>query len=488
MHDGDADEATGVTLVRGARWMVAWDAARGGHVYRTDADLAFEEGAIVHVGPGYAGPEPARVIDAGGCMLMPGLVDIHTHLFSEPMNKGMWDEVGSPRLYNTSLYEYLPILRPDAEGTRAAYGVALAELALSGVTTVCDLAPPSEGWLDLLGASGLRVCIAPVFRSGRWLTRDGHSVAYEWDEVAGYRGLERALGEIEAAERHPSGRLSGMLCPAQVDTCTAELMRDAYGEAERRDLRFHTHAAQSLSEFHEIARRHGMTPIEWLDHLGVLTERTIVGHGIFLDDHPWTHWHSPGTDMRRLAERGATVAHCPTVFARRGIALHHFGRYLKAGVNMGVGTDVYPHNMLDEMRLVSYLARVVAENPRDTRAADVFHAATVGGARALGRDDIGRLAVGCKADFVLVDCAHPAMRPCRDPVQSLIYSASERAVRQVFVGGREIVRDGRALTIDYAAASAALEEAQTRALAQIRQLDWAGRGPEAIAPPTFPGL
>jgi cytosine/adenosine deaminase-related metal-dependent hydrolase len=488
MHDNAADKTAGVTLLTGARWVVAWDPETGGHVYRTGADVAFEDGALIHVGPDYAGPPPVRTIDASGCMIMPGLVDIHTHLFSEPMNKGMWDEVGSPRLYNTSLYEYLPILRPDAEGTRAAYGVALAELALSGVTTVCDLALPSEGWLDLLGSSGLRVCIAPMFRSGRWLTRNGHSVEYEWDEAAGRRGLEQALAEIEAAEAHPSGRLFGMLCPAQVDTCTAELMRDAHAEAVRRDLRFHTHAAQSLSEFHEITRRTGMTPIEWLDDLGVLTERTIVGHGIFLDDHPWTHWHSPGSDMRRLAERGATVAHCPTVFARRGIALNHFGRYVQAGVNMGIGTDVYPHNMLDEMRLVSYLARVVAENPRDTRAADVFHAATIGGARALGRADIGRLTPGCKADFVLVDCTHPAMRPCRDPVQSLIYSAADRAVRQVFVDGREIVRDGHVLTVDYAAAAAALEEAQGRALAQIRQLDWAGRGPDAIAPPTFPGL
>lgn len=179
MHDGEADVTAGITLLRGAWWVVAWDPDRGGHVYRRDCDVAFEDGAIVHVGPGYAGAAPARVVDAGGCMLMPGLIDIHTHLFSEPMNKGMWDEVGSPRLYNTSLYEYLPILRPDAEGTRAAYGVALAELALSGVTTVRDLALPSQGWLDLLGASGLRVCIAPMFRSGRWLTRDGHSVAYE---------------------------------------------------------------------------------------------------------------------------------------------------------------------------------------------------------------------------------------------------------------------------------------------------------------------
>ena len=184
MHDEAPDATAAVTLVKGARWVVAWDPDSGGHVYRTDADVAFADGALVHIGPGYAGPEPARTIDASGCMVMPGLVDIHTHLFSEPMNKGMWDEVGSQRLYNTSLYEYLPILRPDAEGTRAAYGVALAELALSGVTTVCDLALPSEGWLDLLGASGLRVCIAPMFRSGRWLTRNGHSVEYEWDAAA----------------------------------------------------------------------------------------------------------------------------------------------------------------------------------------------------------------------------------------------------------------------------------------------------------------
>jgi 5-methylthioadenosine/S-adenosylhomocysteine deaminase len=164
---------------------------------------------------------------------------------------------------------------------------------------------------------------------------------------------------------------------------------------------------------------------------------------------------------------------------------HDFGRYLRAGVNMTIGTDVYPHNMIEEMRLVSYAARIVSENPRDTNVADVFHAATIGGAKALGRDDIGRLMPGCKADLVLVDCTHPAMRPCHDPVRSLVYSASERAIRNVFVDGREVVRDGSLLSIDYASAAVALEEAQVRALAQIRQLDWAARSADEIAPPTF---
>lgn len=484
MGTSTPNPGTGITLVRNARFVVAWDAAAKGHIYRTSIDVAFGPAGILHVGPGYAGAAETT-IDGTGMMVMPGLVDIHAHPFSEPLNKGMWDEVGSPLLYNTSLYEYLSVLRPDAAGTRACYGVALSELLLSGVTTLVDLSVPSEGWLDILADSGMRVCIAPMFRSGRWLTRNGHVVEYEWDEAGGQRAFDHALRQIDLAAQHPSGRLSGMVTPSQIDTCTEGLLRDAYAESTRRAIPFQVHAAQSLTEFHEITRRHGMTPIEWLGHLGVLGPRSIIGHGIFLDHHPWTHWQ-PTDDLKLLAETGTTVAHCPTVFARRGIALNDFGRYRRAGVNMGIGTDVYPHNMLDELRLASYVGRVVAGSPRGASVAELFTAATTGGATALGRTDIGRLAPGCRADIVLVDCTHPAMRPCHDPLKSLVYSASERAVRHVFVDGAQVVRDGQVLTIDYPAAAAALEEAQARAIEEIPRLDWARRDAEGIAPPTFP--
>ncbi len=147
-----------------------------------------------------------------------------------------------------------------------------------------------------------------------------------------------------------------MVVPAQIDTCTAGLLRDSFAEAVRRDLPWQTHAAQSVVEFHEITRRHGRTPIDWLHHQGVLSDRSIVGHAIFLDDHPSTRWHSD-TDLGQLADTGTTVAHCPTVFARRGITLKDVGRYLRRGVHIGLGTDTYPHLMLDEMRLAAYLAR-----------------------------------------------------------------------------------------------------------------------------------
>jgi cytosine/adenosine deaminase-related metal-dependent hydrolase len=472
------------TLIRGASWVIAWDASAKRQVFRRDVDVAFSAGTIVHVGPGFAG-DVTREISGYGVMAMPGLVDIHCHPFSEPLNKGLWDEVGSPHLYNSSLYEYLTVLRPDAAGVKSCYQVALAELLMSGVTTICDLSVPSDGWLDILGDSGLRACIAPMYRSARWYTTDGRNVAYEWDEAGGKRGFDNALRQIALAEQHQSGRLFGMVAPSQIDTCTEELLRDSMAAARERNLSFQTHTAQSLVEFQEMTRRHGLTPVQWMDKLGLLGPRTIIGHGIFLDHHPWTHWPRVG-DLERLAETGTTVAHCPTVFARRGITLRDLGLYRRKGVAIGVGTDVYPHNMLDEMRLAAYLARVMAENPRDTNAADVFHAATINGARALGRDDIGRIAVGAKADLVLVDCTHPAMRPCRDPLRSLFYSASERAVRDVFVDGRQVVRDGRCLTIDYAEAAEALEETQKRAIREIPNLDWAKRDVEALAPMSLP--
>ncbi len=472
------------TLIRNADYAIAWNTIERHHVYLTNADIAFTGNQIVHVGRDFVGTAE-REIDGAGLLVMPGLVNLHCHPFSEPMNKGMWDEIGSPHLYNTSLYEHLPILGPDAEGTPACYRVALSELLLSGVTTICDLSVPSETWLDLLAESGIRACIAPMYRSARWFTRNGHAVEYEWDEAAGRQGLETALGLVARAEQHECGRLFGMLSPSQVDTCSEALLRDSLAAANERGIRIHIHAGQSLAEFHEMTRRHGTTPIQWLDQLDLLGDHTIIGHGIFLDHHPWTRWPKTG-DLTRLAETGTSVAHCPTVFARRGISLRDFGSYRQAGVSMGIGTDVYPHNMVDEMRLAAYVARVVAENPWETYASDIFAAATTGGAQALGRDDLGRLVVGAKADLVLIDVTHPMMRPTRDPLRSLVYSAADRAIRDVFVDGDQVVADGRVQTIDYAAAAEALDAAQQRALANIPGLDWAGRSADEVAPPSLP--
>jgi len=466
------------TVIRNVDWIVAHEGGAG-HIYAS-GDVAFSGDALTHVGGSYTGTAD-REIDGRGFMVMPGLVNIHSHPASEPLNKGWNDEIGSPKLYNSSLYEIMPIFRPDTEGVKAAFRVALCEALMSGVTTLVDLSVAHDRWIDLMAASGIRGVLGPMYRDARWYTENGYVVQYEWDAAAGRRAMESALGIVVAAQRHPSGRLSGMVIPSQIDTCSAELFRDSYAEALRLKVPFQTHAAQSIVEFHEMTRRHGMTPIEWLDSLGVLGPTSIIGHGIFLDHHSATNWPKRD-DLATIIDRGVTVAHCPTVFIRRGITMQTVGGYIRRGVKIGIGTDTYPHNMIEEMRHALYASRIVARNVFDLRTSDIFNAATLGGAAALQRDDIGRLAPGAKADLVMVDVTAPSMRPLRDPIQSLIYAAADRAVRNVFVAGELVVADGRVTTMDFEAASLALEEAQRRVEPMVRQLDWAHRSHAELSP------
>lgn len=473
-----------ITVIKNAEVVAAWDAEASRHVYLHNADVAFEDGTLRYVGPRYEG-QADETVDGSGRMVMPGLVNIHSHPSSEALNKGFLDELGSPALYNSSLYEFMPILRPDAETVPDCVQVAYSELLLSGVTTLADLSVAHPGWIDLAANSGLRVCVSPMFRSARWYTKNGHVVEYEWDEKAGEAAMETAFDVIEQAQKHPSGRLFGMVCPAQIDTCSEGLIKDSHAEAKRRGLPWQIHAAQSTVEFHEITRRHGVTPVQWLEKLGVLGKTSIVGHGIFLDDYPRVGWHSR-RDLALLAETDTVVAHCPTVFMRRGIALDDFGRYRRAGIRIGMGTDTYPHNMLEEMRHVGYVARMMAENPRTLTTTDIFEAATTAGAAALGRDDIGRLEAGCKADLVMVDLKHPMMQPRRDPVRSMVYAAAERAVDRVYVDGKLVVRDGTVLTMDYPAAALRLHEGQKRTEAAAPGNDWIKRPVTDYSPLTFP--
>jgi len=468
------------TCIRNAAWIIAWDAGAGEHIYLRNADLAFRGNTIVHVGKNYQG-EADVTIDGRDLMLIPGLVDIHSHPSTEPFFRGIREEHGVPAMFMSGLYERSFAFRTDADGRRAGKAVAYCEMLRTGITSVADLSGNDPGWIDLAAQSGLRVFLAPGYASARWHLENEWQLKYVWDEAAGRRGFGDALTLIEQAGRHPSRRLSGIVFPAQIDTCTEALLRESWEAAQAQDLPFTTHCAQSVNEFNEMVSRHGKTPIRWANDIGILSLRCILGHAIFIDEHSWTNWHTRD-DLRLLAETGTSVAHCPSPFARYGHMLEDFGRYRRAGVNIGLGTDVAPHNLIEEMRLAAILARVAARDINTTSTAAIFHAATVGGATALGRDDIGRLAPGARADLVLVDLTNPFMLPARDPLRSLVYTAADRAVRNVFVDGEKVVEDGRVLTLDHAEALGLLADAQARMMADTPRHDWAKRRAEEIVP------
>src|SRR5581483_468578 len=200
--------------------------------------------------------------------------------------------------------------------------------------------------------------VVPMYRSARWHSPDGRRVLYEWSPDGGLPALERAAEFVRRYRGAHDGRVGSFLGPAQVDTCTPELLRRTADLAEQLDVPVTIHAGQAVIEFQEIGRRHGLTPVEFLREVGLLNRRLIVGHGLFVSGHPQVVFPN-GRDLELLAASGATVAHCPWVFGRRGITMHSYPRYLRAGVNVALGTDTFPQDMLHEMRMAAVLGKVV---------------------------------------------------------------------------------------------------------------------------------
>src|SRR6266849_2114381 len=220
--------------------------------------------------------------------------------------------------------------------------------------------------------------------------------------------------------------------------------------------------------------RHGKTPIAWMKELGVLGQNTVLGHAIIIGGSSWTNY--PDGDIRLMAEAGCSVAHAVWVFARRGVAMESFGRYREAGVNMSLGTDTNPQSVIEAMRWAAVVSRMMERHTEATTAAHAFDAATLGGARALMRDDLGRIAPGAKADLVLWKASSWRMTPLRDPVKNLVYNATTEDVDRVWVNGRLVVDGGRVLAADERALLTALQAAGDRMWPRMWQHDWGGRG------------
>jgi len=389
-------------------------------------------------------------------------------------------------MYMTGLYERSQAFAaPDDEARAASAEFAYCELLLSGVTSLVDISPPWEGWVELFAKSGLRGFLAPGYASARWYLENDFELKFAWDEARGRDGFATALALIDKVARHPSGRLSGVVSPMQIENCSAELLHDSREAARQRGIPFTVHIAQSVNEVQEMIRRHGKTPVQWAHEIGILGPDTILGHALFLDTHSWIRWWTK-TDLALIAHSGSSVAHCPTPFARYGQIMEDFGDYLRAGVNMGLGTDTTPHNLVEEMRKAAVLARIAARNIKTVTTSDLLHAATIGGAKALMRDDLGRIAPNKKADVVLVDLTVPQMRPARDPLRSFVYHAGDRAVRDVFVDGQPVVADGKVLTLDQNDAADRLVGAQRRMMEKVPGRDYRGRSAEEISPLSLP--
>jgi 5-methylthioadenosine/S-adenosylhomocysteine deaminase len=459
----------------------------GGHRYLRDGVVVTDGSDIVHVGPAGSWTEPVdETIDATGMVLTPGFVNTHAHLADSPLDKSFVEDMGRRQFYLSGLFEYLPVRSQamDEEAANSGLAFSMAELLRTGTTTVMEIGFHGEEAVRQAGKAGMRLYMGLGYRSARWYTDDGKTVKYAWDEEAGLRGLERAVRFIEEHDGAQNGRIKGFLSPLQVDTCTADLLRKSRNAAVSMGVPLALHTSQSVNEFLEMTQRHGLTPIEWLREIGFLGPEVILGHAIITAPGTWSNWS--GDDIGILADTGTNVAHCVWVFARRGMAMESFARYLARGVNMTLGTDTCPQSMIEGLRYTAVVSKLVDRQTEVATAADVFNAATLGGARALGRDDLGRVAPGAKADLLLWNGDSLFMTPLRDPIRNLVYSAAAEDLDTVLIDGEIRMRHREIPGVDLAALTRDLQAAGERMWANVDKGDWAGRSIDELAPQTFP--
>jgi cytosine/adenosine deaminase-related metal-dependent hydrolase len=473
-------------IVIHAGYVIAYDGR--GHRLLRDGAVMVEGDRIVSVGPRPAAPAGAdvEIVEARDAILTPGLISTHAHIGGSPLDRSFIEDRGNPQFFYSGLFELLPVRgsAQDEDGTRACVDFSMAELLRGGVTTVMEIGGASEYVVARAADYGLRVYVGLAFRSGRWLTRDGRRVEWEWDEEQGRRGLAQA---IEIHKKYDGAHGDLVRCffsPAQVDTCTPELLQASKRAADERQRPWQLHTSQSVVEFNEMLGRHGKTPVAWLRDLGVLGPSAILGHAIVIGGSSWTNY--PSGDVAIMAEAGCSVAHAVWVFARRGVVMESFASYRRAGVNMSLGTDTNPQSVIEAMRWAAVVSKIVERNTEATTAAHVFDAATLGGARALGRDDLGRIAPGAKADLVLWKGASWGMTPLRDPVKNIVYNATAEDVDRVWVDGRLVVDGGRVRAADERAVLTALQAGGERMWPRMARFDWAGRDADTLSPQTYP--
>lgn len=271
-----------------------------------------------------------------------------------------------------------------------------------------------------------------------------------YDEARGLSGLEDAAAFAARIDGRAGGRIRAMFAPDRIETCTRALLSRTAALAREMGAPVRQHCLQSETELRLVRDQHGCSPIEYLAREDALGPLWLLPHGT----------HATGADFETIRDAGASLVHCPLVSVRHGGLLRSLPRCLAMGLNVGMGTDTWPPDMILNMAFGMTTARI-AEGLVSIRSEALFDAATLGGARALGRDDLGRLAPGAQADIAVIDLTAALQTP--DPVQTLLTSCSGRDVRDVWIDGRRVMRDREIPGVDTASDRA-------RAQAQLDRL------------------
>ena len=397
-----------------------------------DAEIAYspDTGRVTYLGP-VRGPGRSADLDGTGRLVLPGLINAHTHAGMSLLRGYSDDEPLDRWLGHIRAFE----LRMTRDDIRAGLRLSMAEMIRSGTVAFADMYLWDAGLLADVRDAGLRVLAA--------------TAVFGYDAV-GYPAATPETG-AQVLDRTPAlaAEFAGdelvqvTFGPHAPYTCGPELLADVARRASARNLATHIHLSETAGEVRDSLDRLGCSPIELAHRVGLDAGRLHVAHAV----HP-----HDDADLAVLAGPTVSVAHCPVSNLKLGAGVAPVPEFQRSGVTAGLGTDSMASNnsadLFEEMKTAVLVARGTRHDPTAVLAADVLRMATRGGARAFGDRLSGRLAVGEPADLIMLDVTAPHATPMPEPVAHLAYSARGSDVTDVVVAGRRLLAGGRLTTLD----------------------------------------
>jgi 5-methylthioadenosine/S-adenosylhomocysteine deaminase len=374
-------------------------------------------------------PEAETIIDAKGGIIMPGLVNSHTHL---PMSifRGLADDLPLSVWLNEHMFpaesKYI-----TPESVRIGTLLSCAEMLLAGTTTCCDGYFYEDHVAAAVNETGMRAILAQGV-----IDFPAPGVPDPKDNISNAAAFIQKWQDISPLIT-PS-----IFCHSPY-TCSEATLKKAKDLANAEAVLFQIHAGETKDEYVRIQTEHQTTPIGYLDRIGIIDQNTLLVHAVWLDDN----------DINTIAAAEAAVSHNPESNMKLASGIAPVPSMLKAGVKVGLGTDGCASNnnldLISEMDTAAKLHKVNALDPTLMDAASIMKMATIQGAKALGLDAvIGSLEIGKKADVIIIDAHKPHLVPVYNPVSHMVYAAKGSDVRDVIVDGRLLVQNRKLLTID----------------------------------------
>ena len=394
--------------------------------------IGIKNGKLVRIGPQPEGSvffDAAGVIDAAGGIVMPGLVNTHTHL---PMTlfRGLADDLPLMEWLNDHIFPAeARHIRPDT--VQWATRLACAEMLLSGTTTCCDGYFLEHVVAEAVDASGMRAVLGQGI------------IDFPAPGVPDpSKNIETAVRFVKKWQNRSSRIRPSVFCHSPY-TCGEDTLKKAKQTADEHGVLFQIHAAETKGEADRFQTDHGVSPIQYLERIGVLDENTLLVHAVWVDDD----------DIGIIAGSGAGVSHNPESNMKLASGIAPVEKMLRAGVCVGLGTDGCASNndldLFQDMDLTAKLHKAHTLDPTATCARAVVEMATAGGADTIGlSSEIGSLEIGKQADLIILDTCRPHLVPLYHPESHIVYAARGSDVRDVIVGGKVLVKNRQVKTLD----------------------------------------